>query len=129
MQTVAENSKFTHILSLDIITIYLYYPTDTQGVESEKGLPGEGPWNQGTGRAADVMRLAFIMLLGGAAINNFSFDVTPAANALIWVALGLFVLWALIAMFTPARWVPALMGFLTYPIVIALYSISFQLAQ
>lgn len=96
------------------------------GINSEVGTLRDTRASQAISRAADVTKLGFIMLLGGATLNGLSFDANASGNALIWIAFGLFGIWALWTLFSRSRWVPLVMGFLTFPIVIAVYSVGFE---
>ena len=97
----------------------------SQGVNSEKGSPYDPPSSEALSRAGDVARLGFLFLLGGTVLNALSFDPSAGANALTWVAFALFSLWALLTLLMRSRWVPLIMGFITFPIVLAIYSLAF----
>ena len=99
-----------------------------QGVESEKGAPGETDISRRLSRAADVMRLGFILLLGAATTNALSFD-TSTGNPLGWVFFALVIIWGIISFITPARWVPLVMGLISFPILIAMFSVAFEISS
>jgi hypothetical protein len=103
------------------------YARGDQGVNSEIGTANDSPSSERLSRGADVAKLGFLSLLGGLALNAFSFNAGADANALAWIAFAFFVIWAFVTMLTRSRWVPLVMGLITFPIVIALYSVAFNI--
>ena len=104
------------------------YNSMTQGVETEKGYPGENRYSQALSRAADVSRLGFIILLGGTVLNALSFDASGAANALAWILFAFIVLWAILALITPSRWVPLIMSLFIVGLAIPFYAVAFSIS-
>ena len=98
----------------------------SHGVESEKGYPGETPSSVAVSRAADVARLGFLFLLGGTAINALSFGAKSAALVLGWIFFGLVMVWMFAALLSASRWIPLILGFISFPILIAMWSVAFE---
>lgn len=99
-----------------------YDPYNSHGVESERGYYLSVRYS----RAADVARIGYWTLLGGTVISALTFNIKSAAVALGWVYFSLVTLWIILAFLSPRRWIPLVMGFLSFPILIAMWSVAFQ---
>lgn len=101
----------------------------SQGINSEIGSLNDSPFSESLSRAADVSRLGFLALLGGTALNALSFDPDASANVLAWLVFASFVFWAFLTMISRSRWIPLVMGFVTFTLTIAFFALGFEIAS